>query len=187
MPLRRLWSRSQFLEGHFQAMNPSGSGRHEAAAKSTSVPNAFPQDQHVDTNLVSLRVLRLAGKWSGRWESNISIGRYESFRIMVLRVRMSAACDFCVKDTVTAANASQCGLRLATFVRRRLRCEPATLFERMRPVAAGGRTFVPREPQRARLSRRSSCIRYPHLLILFHKSFHFMRLLDHKILIFKNI
>ncbi len=36
-------------------------------AKSTSVPNAFPQDQRVDPNLVSLLVLRLAGKWSGRW------------------------------------------------------------------------------------------------------------------------
>jgi hypothetical protein len=33
-------------------------------------PNAFPQDQRVDPNPVSLRVLRLAGKWSGRWESN---------------------------------------------------------------------------------------------------------------------
>src|SRR5471032_1928541 len=43
---------------------------HEAAAKPTSVPTAFPQDQRVDTNLVSLRVLRLAGRWSGRWESN---------------------------------------------------------------------------------------------------------------------
>jgi hypothetical protein len=29
-------------------------------------PTAFAQDQHVDTNLVSLRVLRPAGKWMGR-------------------------------------------------------------------------------------------------------------------------
>jgi hypothetical protein len=43
---------------------------HETAAESTSVPNAFPQDQRVDPNLVSLRILRLAWKWSGRWESN---------------------------------------------------------------------------------------------------------------------
>src|ERR1700722_8652499 len=43
---------------------------HETTAKSASVPTAFPQDQRVAGNLVSLRVLRLAGKWSGRWESN---------------------------------------------------------------------------------------------------------------------
>jgi len=33
-------------------------------------PTAFPQDQRVDTNLVSLRVLRLAWKWSGRWNTH---------------------------------------------------------------------------------------------------------------------
>src|ERR1700694_3539373 len=43
---------------------------HEATAKSASVPNSLPQDQRVDPNLVSPRILRLAGKWSGRWESN---------------------------------------------------------------------------------------------------------------------
>jgi hypothetical protein len=30
---------------------------HETAAKSTSVPTAFPRDQRVDPNLVSLRLL----------------------------------------------------------------------------------------------------------------------------------
>jgi hypothetical protein len=30
----------------------------------------FPQDQRVDPSFMSLRVLRLAWKWSGRWESN---------------------------------------------------------------------------------------------------------------------
>ena len=33
-------------------------------------PKTFQQDQCVYLNLVSLHVLRLAGEWSGRWESN---------------------------------------------------------------------------------------------------------------------
>src|ERR1035441_116090 len=44
--------------------------RYEAGPKSTRIPKTFPQGQCVDANVVSLRVLRLAGKWSGRWESN---------------------------------------------------------------------------------------------------------------------
>jgi len=37
----------------------------EAAANSTRVPNAFPQDQRVDPNLVSLRVLTYPGSGAG--------------------------------------------------------------------------------------------------------------------------
>jgi hypothetical protein len=60
---------------------------HETAANSTRVPTAFPQGQRVDPNLVSLRVLRLAGKWSGRWESNPHGRRFRVFKTSGL-VRM---------------------------------------------------------------------------------------------------
>jgi hypothetical protein len=47
----------------------SGIGR-QAGKSSENRGTAFPQDQRVDTNLVSPRILRLAERWSGRWESN---------------------------------------------------------------------------------------------------------------------
>jgi hypothetical protein len=47
----------------------SGLGR-QAGKSRENRGTAFPQDQRVDTNLVSPRILRLAAMWSGRWESN---------------------------------------------------------------------------------------------------------------------
>jgi hypothetical protein len=49
-------------------------------------------------------------KWSGRWESNTPLGTHQSFRIMALQARLSAACDYGVKNDAIPANASQCGL-----------------------------------------------------------------------------
>jgi hypothetical protein len=43
-------------------------------------PAPFPRDQRVDPNLASLRVVRLAGKWSGRWESNPRGRRFRAYK-----------------------------------------------------------------------------------------------------------
>ncbi len=42
------------------------------------------------------------GKWSGRWESNISPAHPLSFQIMALQARIDAACDFGVKIVAMA-------------------------------------------------------------------------------------
>jgi hypothetical protein len=48
--------------------------------------------------------------WSGRWESKTPLGHCAPFRIMVLQAWQSAACDYCVENGATRANASQCRL-----------------------------------------------------------------------------
>jgi hypothetical protein len=47
-------------------------------------------------------------KWSGRWESNISLGYPKHLIIMALLANKFAARDFCVKNDATPANAGQC-------------------------------------------------------------------------------
>jgi hypothetical protein len=51
--------------------------------------------------------MRAIGNWSGRWESKIPLGDFGRFRIMVLQALMSTACDYCVENRATAANASE--------------------------------------------------------------------------------
>jgi hypothetical protein len=58
----------------------SGLGR-QAGKSRENRGTAFPQDQRVDTNLVSPRILRLAAMWSGRWESNPHGHCFRAFKI----------------------------------------------------------------------------------------------------------
>src|SRR6266403_2559421 len=59
---------------------------HESAARSTSVPNAFPQDQRVKPNLLSLRILSYPGNGAG--DGAYSSERGHRFQAIVV---MSAA------------------------------------------------------------------------------------------------
>ncbi len=47
-------------------------------------------------------------KWSGRWESNISLACGYCLQIKRLRAKWRAACDLRAKNTAMPANASQC-------------------------------------------------------------------------------
>ena len=55
-----------------------------------------------------LSLTSVGGRWSGRWESNISLGYRKHLIIIALPANQIAACDFCVKNDATPANASQC-------------------------------------------------------------------------------
>jgi hypothetical protein len=68
-------------------------------------------------------------KWSGRWESNISRSGCQPIRIRGLRLKPCPACDYCVKNIATPANASQsqaCELAAACVTTANANERPAT-------------------------------------------------------------